>query len=93
MSRALLPTIYLLNVDIVRVDEQKTAEMNTSTPKSDKMMKYEGKDEKWLCKKCLKTKFAEKHEEDCSKCKSLKKDEVSLPIDYFAKLKFSNLNY
>merc|ERR1712228_720901 len=62
-------------VDIVRVDEQKNAEMNTSTSKSDKMMKYEGKDEKWLCKKCLKTKFAEKHEEDCSKCKSLKKDE------------------
>merc|ERR1712228_808670 len=57
------------------VDEQKNAEMNTSTSKSDKMMKYEGKDEKWLCKKCLKSKFAEKHEEDCSKCKSLKKDE------------------
>merc|ERR1711971_1271301 len=62
------------------VDEQKTAEMNTSTSKSDTMMKYEGKDEKWLCKKCLKTKFAEKHEEDCSKCKSLKKDKTKSKI-------------
>ena len=64
-----------------RVDEQKKAEMNTSTPKSDKMIKYEGKDEKWLCKKCIKSKFAEKHEEDCSKCTSLKKDVVSLPFN------------
>ena len=67
----------------MRVDEQKTAEINTSMPKSDKMIKYEGKNEKWLCKKCIKSKFAEKHEEDCSKCTSLKKDVVSLPIDYF----------
>ena len=87
MSRTLLPTIC---VDIVRVDEQKSAEMNTSMSKSDKMMKYEGKDEKWLCKKCLKTKFAEKHEEDCSKCKSLKKDEVSLPMDYLPSSCFQN---
>ena len=46
-------------------------------------MKYDGKDEKWLCKKCIKLKFAEKHTEDCSKCTSLKKDEVSLQIQKY----------
>lgn len=47
---------------------------------SDKIKKYEGKDEKWLCKKCIKIKFAEKHKDDCKKCISSKKDEVSFKI-------------
>ena len=59
----------------MNVDEQKTEEIK-GTALSDKIKKNEGKDEKWLCKKCIKVKFAEKHEDDCKKCISLK-DEVS----------------
>ena len=59
----------------MNVDEQKTEEIK-GTAMSDKIKKIEGKDEKWLCKKCIKFKFAEKHEDDCKKCISLK-DEVS----------------
>merc|ERR1712203_706996 len=53
--------------DSKKVDDQKSSNMN-----SPKMTKYEGKDEKWLCKKCSKSKFANKHKEDCKKCAKVK---------------------
>ena len=59
----------------MNVHEQKAEEIK-ETAVSDKFKKKEGKDEKWLCKKCIKFKFAEKHKDDCKKCLS-SKDEVS----------------
>ena len=59
----------------MNVAEQKPEEIK-GTAMSDKIKKNEGKDEKWLCKKCIKFKFAEKHKDDCKKCIS-SKDEVS----------------
>ena len=64
--------ITLLRADSTKMDDQKSSKMN-----SPKMTKYEGKDEKWLCKKCSKSKFANKHKDDCKKCAKVK-DTVSL---------------
>ena len=72
----------------MEVEEKSTAEMKTGHPKSDKMIKFEGKGEKWFCKKCLKPKFSEKHKEDCSKCTLLKKDEVRLDLTHNNIFKF-----
>ena len=66
---------HIWSDDCVNVAEQKPEEIK-GTAMSDKIKKNEGKDEKWLCKKCIKFKFAEKHKDDCKKCIS-SKDEVS----------------